>query len=446
VAGKKPLADSNINSNSAEEAKSTDAKTLYPYRLQNTAQSIEQLARNDKAVLLRNALIDTGAKAAKIPDELRSKGDPGSYIVQARGAIDVVFRAALTEAKAEVISYVPNNAYLVRLPGGGVEKLAGNKRVQSVLRYEPYYKLDTELLALAMEKKDLPADKPLRVTLFPGQRDSALQALKGNGTVIGEDLHSSPFGPELIVASANLVKLANVPQVQEIEPYYEREIMNDLTRVRLGVAPNTLTATPNYLDLGGSNVLVNVNDTTIDNSHPDLTPRICPLAGVGTPDPDGHGTHVAGIIASSGLSSPTGPQLANVGSVDGADFRGKAPGAEILSLEIFGGFSDAQLQRIAAEENYVTRNRQSPLISNNSWGYGTRNYNSSSASFDAAVRDALPGSIGSQSMAYVFSAGNAGGGNNNGQGGLPGSVVSPGTAKMSSRSVRLKTSGTSPTK
>ena len=101
--------------------------------------------------------------------------------------------------------------------------------------------------------------------------------------------------------------------------------------------------------------------------------------------------------------------------------RGQATGPEV---------SDTALQEIAAATNYVTLERTNALISNNSWGYAqVFDYNSAAASYDAAVRDALPDEAGAQPMLYVFSAGNAGFGNNVGSGGLPGSIHSPGTAK-----------------
>src|SRR5439155_5779209 len=115
-------------------------------------------------------------------------------------------------------------------------------------------------------------------------------------------------------------------------------------------------------------------------------------------DLDGHGTHTAGTIASSGLHSPT--NVAS-GSLSNATFRGLAPGAKlfVLPVDLATGpyLSDAYLQETAAS-NHI-------LISNNSWGYFGTDYGSSSASYDAAVRDALPRVPGSQPVLYVFSAG-----------------------------------------
>src|SRR5512135_2929196 len=65
---------------------------LLKYRLSNTTQNIDQLARNDNAILLRNALIDAKAPLnLAIPPHLRAQGAPGSYVVQARGLLDDKF-------------------------------------------------------------------------------------------------------------------------------------------------------------------------------------------------------------------------------------------------------------------------------------------------------------------------------------------------------------------
>src|SRR5207253_8811916 len=78
----------------------------------------------------------------------------------------------------------------------------------------------------------------------------------------------------------------------------------------------------------------------------------------------------------------------------------------------------------------LSKRKGGPMVSNNSWGYvGANEYDSSSASFDAAVRDAIPESGGAQPMIYVFAAGNSGEGSDNGQLGDPNSIPSPGNAK-----------------
>ena len=106
-------------------------------------------------------------------------------------------------------------------------------------------------------------------------------------------------------------------------------------------------------------------------------------------------------------------------------FRGKAPVATLYSvaaMATFGTDSRPRLQEAAALTN--------ALISNNSWNYGGDNaYDLAAASYDAAVRDALPEVTGSQPVLFVFSAGNDGGGDNDGGGGNPDTILSPATAK-----------------
>lgn len=404
------------------ELHTADTNAPFPYRISNTPRKIDDLVRSDSAILLRNALIDTASGAPlNIPPHLRSQGDPGSYIVQSRGTITDEFRDELKNAGAEIVSYVPNNAYLVRASAAAVAQLRALPQTQAVMPWEPYFKLSPKLLALAVEQEALPNGHPLSVLTFPGDAQAAERQLKDLGaTVLARE--RSPFGTQLIVHAPadRLVTLAQASSVQAIEPMYRRAPATDLARTRVRISTNTVT--PNsHLGLMGNGIRAGVNDTGVETSHPGLAGRVFGDALV---DSLGHGTHVAAILAGTGASAPNGTNAP--GSTNGASFRGMAPQAEMFSqpIDILSGplKPDSELQEVAATNGV--------FVCNNSWGYiDAFDYTFASALWDAAVRDSVPGQEGSQAMTFVFSAGNNGFGFEDGAGGRPDSVEAPGTAK-----------------
>ncbi len=401
------------------------AKDFLSYRLSNTPRTMGQLMRDDKAILLENALVDTAQPVSfAIPAHLRAAADPGAYIVQARGPVDSAFRAALEKTGAKIVSYIPNNAYLVSASSAVAQQLSADPQMQAVLPYEPVYKLKARLLKLAMEEQPLPEGATLNVMAFPDARASVAGSLTKLGAeVLGET--QSPFGPVLAVRppAAGWAEIVRLPGVQVMELAAKRVSTTDLSRVRIGINSDTLSGvTNNWLGLTGSGVTVNVADTGVDASHLDFSGRVTGLAG-GLTDTNGHGTHVAGIIAGNGSRSST--VIKASGSVTNANFRGMAPAANIFSIGHdfgpLGSFSDTISQEAIAQRKI--------LISNNSWGFADSTYNIASASYDAAVRDSLPGETGSQPVLYVFGAGNDGFGNDDGSGGFEDTIFSPANAK-----------------
>ena len=397
------------------------------YRVSNTTKPLRSLLHSGSAVLLANALIDTAKTGGPaIPDSLRAQGDPGSYIVQSRGPLDNSFRALLQAAGASVVSYVPNNAYLVRATASAAQQVEADPQTQAVLPYEPYYKLKPALLQLAVEQQPLPDQALLNVLVFADARQAALDGLQKLGANVLSEA-PSPFGPVFTVQPPNtaLAAIAGLSAVQEVEPVRARRLANDLSRVSAGITTDTITTT-NYLGLSGSNILVAVDDSGVDATHPDLAGRVLADLPASALDNDGHGTHVAGIIASSGGKSTTVSNAS--GSINpgtNGQYRGKAPGATLFSMQLTE--PDAYLQEKAARTN--------ALVSNNSWTYGVADYDLAAASYDAAVRDSVPEMTGSQSLIYVFPSGNEGSansqdlGNDDGSGGNADTVESPGTAK-----------------
>ncbi|MFZ0827035.1 MAG: S8 family serine peptidase [Verrucomicrobiia bacterium] len=445
------------NTVAAAATNSTVSAKANPFalRLSNTTKSLDQLTGDRHAILLENAFIDTGSPLnLSIPAQLRSQGDPGAYIVQARGPTDNAFREMLAAAGAQIISYIPNDAYLVRISQGGANGLAADPLTQSVIPYEPYYKISSSmpvmagqkslssasmetnrgagpsLLVFAVKQAPLPSGTFLTLGLFSDSAAATVaQVEKLGGQIVARD--NSPFGPVVRVQPpADWLALAVLPGVQIVEPYHQRVHANDLSRATVGVAADTQVST-NYMNLTGSNVMVEVNDSGIDATHPDFsTGGAAPVRVFGDPinpfidtliDTDGHGTHVAGIIAGDGFESMTVTNAqGSIMPATNGQFRGMAPLANLLSMGLFSD-SDQELQEAAAQTN--------ALISNNSWNYGVPAYDLAAASYDAAVRDALPLVTGSQPVLFVFAAGNDGGGDDSGGGGNPDTILSPATAK-----------------
>ncbi len=414
------------------------------YRLSNTRQTLAQLLHNDHAIILRNALIDTSRPLRlNIPAQLRTSGAAGSYIVQFDRPLNQEFYDSVKKDGGVYVSYIPNNAALVKADARQAEQLEADPVFQAVIAFEPYYKLDGALLPGAVEEQNDGTGTqtgtrgrsplPLSVTTFPGQRDAALQALNDLGAkLVGED--QGPFGPTLVVMAQpdSVAAIARLPLAQEVEAYAPRRLLNDLTRVQLGISADTLTNTPNYLNLSGSNVTVSLNDSGVDSSHLDFTGgsgQVRLRGSVGSlQDPNGHGTHVAGIIAGNGADSGTVTNNVPGSIIPGADFRGKATNAMLFvqSLDLVLGpyVSDAELQQNASVNLGPTN-----LISNNSWGYGGASYDMHAASYDAATRDAQPSVKGEQPLLFVFASGDGGNGDDTGVDGQAGTITSPATAK-----------------
>ncbi|HEY1787074.1 MAG TPA: S8 family serine peptidase, partial [Verrucomicrobiae bacterium] len=417
----------------AKSAAGSAETNKFAWRLSNTTNSLTRLMHNPHVILLENAFIDTDSKLnLSIPKNLQAQGDPGSYLVQARGTISPLFRGILAGAGASIVSYIPNNAYLVRATEAVADALASNPEVQAVIPYEPYYKVQAPLLPMA--EQTLPPEVQLNLGLFADDAADTLQQIRNLGGIILSEENSAAGYPIVKVEPpADWTAIADLPGVHIVEPYYHRSLANDLARTTLKISVNSITGT-NYMNLSGSNVTIEVNDTGIDTNHPDFggppSPGGSDILGWGVTtyrvtynnpangvDINGHGTHVAGIISGDGFESSTvtnasGSVLPN-GHGAAGQFRGKAPNAQMLSMNYLD--SDQDLQQSAVTAN--------ALISNNSWGNGDQDYDLEAASYDAATRDSLPFASGSQPVLYVFAAGD------DGNGGIADTIESPGTAK-----------------
>lgn len=161
----------------------------------------------------------------------------------------------------------------------------------------------------------------------------------------------------------------------------------------------------------GAGVTVGVLDSGVDFDHPEFRDRISDFTlnaidgGPGVSDPEGHGTHVSGIIAAAR---------------DGRGTQGVAHDAVIMPLQI-GGDSLGQLDRVV-ETALRAGLQNGTRIFNNSWGYdfyiasaaGRNAFETTMARQTAAFRAAV-----AQDAVIVVSTGNESELQPNVQAGLP---------------------------
>ena len=153
------------------------------------------------------------------------------------------------------------------------------------------------------------------------------QAIEATGiTVLG-------VGRRVVRVHATLERAQSVKalhdDIERVEAYLLPELVNDVARRLVGIGPTGVGVAslkpPHALD--GSGEVIAVADSGLDREHPDFEgSRVDPVdrTDTGIDDEVGHGTHVAGTIASSGKAS------------DG-QLRGIAPGAALVIQKIARG-------------------------------------------------------------------------------------------------------------
>ncbi|MCL4459576.1 MAG: S8 family peptidase [Chloroflexi bacterium] len=110
----------------------------------------------------------------------------------------------------------------------------------------------------------------------------------------------------------------------------------------------------------GKGIRVAVLDTGLDMNHPDLIGRVLTtrgFSGEGFKDNNGHGTHVAGIIAGNGMAS-------------GGRYRGIAPGVLLLAAKVLKGDGSGLTSDVMAGVEWAVR--QGVRLINLSLGTGGR--------------------------------------------------------------------------
>lgn len=373
--------------------------------------SITLCDAQEKEIRLRNGVIRT-QPAAPVSRVARQAEEPvsGLFLIQVEGQLNGATREALAARQVELLTYVPDDAFIVRLR----DAMPSAIRAIPGVRWLGEYRVDDKLHATLRSWWKAGAGEPERrvnILLSP-KVNAAERILLQKRLSRLEHASETRLGGLLRarIQSSQLLEILKSPLVLWIEPAPTPKLVDEVAaKIVAGDAgPGRLYTQ----DLGfdGTGVTVSVADSGLDTGdvkemHPDIAGRVTALFFYGalTDASDGHshGTHVTGIIAGN---ASTGEQDEN-GALYGL---GVAPGANVIAQRLFddlGGYE--------APPSYETLTRDAVRagadIGSNSWGDDTQGaYDISAAEFDGLVRDADALTPGDQEYILEFSAGNAG--------------------------------------
>jgi Subtilase family/Viral BACON domain len=395
-------------------------------------------------IALNGYVIDTSAPqplAKELPADLKQSRmaqaraggyNPGSglYIVQFAGPIQDSWLNTLKSTGANVISYVSNNAYVVRCDARSATMVSRMKDEQSFVQwvgdYEPAYKLEPSM-QIARKMGDASFVRVTVQILDGDEGDQQVFNLRNSSRqFIGETRVMNYRNVTAVIPASQLTELAASDGVFAIEEARDRVRLDEAQgQIVAGNLSGNGPSGPGYLSWLASkgfdssqfgSFAVNVADDAFSlTGHPDLpNTRVAfqnnPTAQTGAQG--GHGFLNAHIVG--GFNNGTGSAFE-----DASGFNyglGIAPWARVGVTAIFGNGASSP----TAWEN--TAYGQGARISSNSWGFiNLFRYDVNAQEFDRIVRDAQTGVAGNQQLIVVFAAGNDGSGAN--------TVSSPGTAK-----------------
>ncbi len=422
----------------------------------------EQREDDSDVIELNARHLNTSADDVKA---LRKRRTPFSgkqlHLIHFAGPIKPEWRATLESHGVKIVSYIPQNAYLVRGDSAALARLQLWAGVTNIVQWDGDYTIDFKIhpAVRATDANGRPRtpDTDTFAIQLAEDADANPQTL-----ALIEQLKLAPIKRQFaLLEFVNIIvrlpadQLANIssrPDVISIQPYVnprQRDERQD--QIIAGNLSGSTPSGPGYLawltgkgfaqdQFEESGFVVDISDSGVDNGtttpgHFGLYAGGNPLAASrviynrveGTPNVgstaagcDGHGTLNAHIIMGYNAAPLGFPHTDSTGYHYGL---GVCPFVKLGSSVIF----DSDAYTFPNFANLQSKAYQDGArISANSWGATNNTYSVDAQAYDALVRDAQPNgstfpTAGNQQMVIVFAAGNKGSAAN--------TVGSPGTGK-----------------
>ncbi|MEI6913566.1 MAG: S8 family serine peptidase [Armatimonadota bacterium] len=314
------------------------------------------------------------------------------WLVQFGRSLTGADAAAVQNAGASILGYIPDNAYLVKIDGrlsAGLSALAG------VIWTGPY----ASEFRVSPDIPDSDSQVLVTVLLLPDQSAKKMaESLKAqNARVV------SAVGSELVIQCSGKTarSLANALGVRWVEPRIQPKLANDVARGLMNVP-----AVWSDQNLYGTGQIVAVCDTGLDvgatssNLSLDFQGRVVAAFDLGrlglTNDPYGHGTHVAGSVLGSGVKSGSNPATHSYSG----SLAGVAPEAKLVFQSVIDSYGNLGGLPFDIRNLFSQAYTAGARVHTNSWGSATSGvYEISSNQLDDFAWN-------NRDMVILFAAGN----------------------------------------
>lgn len=387
---------------------------------------------------LKNAVIDTnagfvtnGLMSASVATATRH------YVVQFKSTIKVADQEMLSALGLKILRYIPDDAYIVRVPDQFQTKdLTSKATVQAVLPYVPEFKVNNEAFGASVFNQN--KSEKLHVRAFENLNYDLIE--KQLSSIAGVKVEGRDGGAFIVSARvSDLSRISQIDGIEWVDQYHPikmqnlnlDEIMNEAPAAAVPGDINELDGLESGTKISGFEAawargykgkgqVVAVADTGLDTGDvANLSSEFAGLkkgiiAGLFSStwgDFNGHGTHVAGSIVAKGSLSTN--------KVRGGAYESQLVMESVWS-EVYGRFTIGPDPTTLFLQAY----NEGARVHSNSWG-SPENL----GEYDDSARAADEFMWKNPEMLLVFAAGNFGLDENKDGRIDEGSVSSPGTAK-----------------
>lgn len=270
------------------------------YAITRDGSSIARLTETRNTLEFQLHPFDPLATQPMLPTSLQAGPENELYVVQFFTQNLNAYRNDIARAGGEIVSYIPNNAYVVRLDSEALSTVRGLEYVRYIGNYEPAFRIDPTLIArytsgvLGTTRYNI-----LLTDKSPNNKDMAAAMLTDLGGIVHE-YEPGGFLIEATLTPDQMTQVAAQNSVLWMDEWGPTTPDMDVARIFHGTNNLEAISGGNPAGYSGEGVVGMARDTELRTTHQEFT-HMPPIVLAGAPS-SFHGTAVYGIIFARGAN------------------------------------------------------------------------------------------------------------------------------------------------